>query len=254
MTDIRTERCDGTALVEICRPPSNFLDIALIQELAEILERLDADPAVRCILLCTEGKNFCAGANFASAIDEGADSIDPGPFYVEALRLFRLDTPVVAVVQGAAVGAGVGLALAADFRVAGTGSRFTTNFNRLGIHPGFGLSVTLPRVVGVQQAAMLLYTGRRITGEEAYAMGLVDVLAEDASLRSTALQLAQEIAWSAPLAVMATRRTIRHGLADDVAAALDHELREQKIHFATADFKEGVRAMTDRRAPQFTGA
>jgi len=254
MTDVRIEQRDGIALVEICRPPSNFLDIALARELAESLERLDADPAVRCILLCTEGKNFCAGVNFASAASDDAGSVDPAPFYVEALRLFRLDTPVVAAVQGAAVGAGLGLALAADFRVASAESRFTANFNRLGIHPGFGLSVTLPRLVGVQQAAMLFYTGRRITGAEALAMGLVDLLVEEASLRSSAIQLAAEIALSAPLAVTATRRTLRRALADDVAAAVDHEMREQRIQFASADFKEGVRAMTERRPPRFTGA
>lgn len=254
MTDIRMERRDGVALVEIGRAPNNFLDIALVKDLAETLERLDADPAVRCIVLCTEGKNFCAGANFASAVEDGADSVDPAPFYVEALRLFRLGTPVVAAVQGAAVGAGLGLALTADFRIASAESRFTANFNRLGIHPGFGLSVTLPRLVGVQQAAMLFYTGQRITGGEAQAMGLVDQLVEEADLRSAALQLAQEIALSAPLAVAATRRTLRGALADDVAAAVEREMREQRVQFATADFKEGVRAMAERRPPRFTGA
>lgn len=254
MTDISVEQRDGIALVEIGRPPNNFLDIALVRDLAESLELLDADPAVRCLLLCTQGKNFCAGANFASAVDDGAESVDPGQFYIEALRLFRLDTPIVAAVQGAAVGAGLGLALAADFRVASAESRFTANFNRLGIHPGFGLSVTLPRLVGVQQAAMLFYTGRRITGSEAQTIGLVDLLVEDASLRSSAFQLAEEIASSAPLAVTATRRTLRRALADDVTAAVDHEMREQRVQFATADFKEGVRAMTERRPPRFTGA
>jgi enoyl-CoA hydratase/carnithine racemase len=145
----------------------------------------------------------------------------------------------------------LGLALVADFRVASVQSRFTANFNRLGFHPGFGLSVTLPRLVGVQKAALLFYTGRRIGGEEAHAIGLVDVLAPQDELRAAALALSVEIAQSAPIAVVSTRHTLRRGLADAVAAITDHELSEQQQHFQTEDFKEGVRAMAERRLPVF---
>ena len=132
-------------------------------------------------------------------------------------------------------------------------SRFTANFNRLGFHPGFGLSITLPRVIGIQKAALLFYTGRRIGGEEAHDIGLVDVLVPQAELRAAALGLAAEIAHSAPIAVTATRRTLRRGLADEIAKITDHELAEQQVHFETADFKEGVKAMSERRLPVFTG-
>lgn len=253
MSDIRIERCGAVAIVEICRAPNNFFDVELIKAIADALDGFDQDIAVRCTMLCAEGKNFCAGANFASAADEGGQGLDAEPLYVEALRLFRVNKPIVAAVQGGAIGGGLGLALAADFRVASAESRFAANFNRLGIHPGFGLSATLPRIVGAQRAAMLFYTGRRITGVEAHAMGLVDVLADDAELRKTAMDLADEIALSAPLAVTSTRRTLRDGLADQVMAAVMHELREQRAHFATKDFQEGVRAMSERRTPQFSG-
>jgi enoyl-CoA hydratase/carnithine racemase len=183
-----------------------------------------------------------------SSEDAGGDHI-----YRHAVRLFRCPLPIVAAVQGAAVGGGLGLALVADFRVASAQSRFSANFNRLGIHPGFGLSVTLPRVVGPQQAALLFYTGRRIGGGEAHAIGLVDVLAEGEGLREAALSLASEIAQSAPLAVMSTRATLRRGLADAVAAATEHELAEQHKQFATEDFAEGVKAMAERRLPMFRG-
>ena len=155
--------------------------------------------------------------------------------------------------KGAAVGGGLGLSLVADFRVASADSRFTANFNRLGFHPGFGLSITLPRVVGEQKAALLFYTGRRIGGEEAHAIGLVDVLVPQAEVRDAALALAREIAQSAPLAVASTRRTLRRGLADAIAAITDHELTEQQRHFETEDFKEGVTAMAERRMPSFSG-
>ncbi|RYE97826.1 MAG: enoyl-CoA hydratase/isomerase family protein, partial [Oxalobacteraceae bacterium] len=154
---------------------------------------------------------------------------------------------------GAAVGGGLGLSLVADFRVASAESRFTANFNRLGFHPGFGMSITLPRVVGEQKAALMFYTGRRIGGEEAHAIGLVDILAPQAELRDAALALAHEIAHSAPIAVVSTRCTLRRGLADAIAAITDHELTEQQQHFDTQDFKEGVKAMAERRLPVFSG-
>jgi enoyl-CoA hydratase/carnithine racemase len=159
--------------------------------------------------------------------------------------------PVVAAVQGAAVDGGLGLSLVGDFRVASPDSRFSANFSRLGFHAGFGLTVTLPRVVGVQQAALLFYTDRRLTNENAKAIGLVDVLVWLQELHAAAL--AAEIAQSAPIAIMSMRATLRRGLADAIAAATDHELSEQERHFQTEDFKEGVKAMAERRLPHFVG-
>lgn len=249
--DVRVSVDGHVGLAEICRAPNNYFDMALIRALAEAFERFDADPAVRVILLCAEGRNFCAGADFSSPARDTVGSRDGGHLYQQAVRLFRCETPVVAAVQGAAVGGGLGLSLVADFRVASPDSRFTANFNRLGFHPGFGLSITLPRVVGEQKAALLFYTGRRIGGEEAHAIGLVDVLMPQAELRGAALSLAREIAQSAPIAVVSTRRTLRRGLAEAVAAITDHELTEQQQHFETKDFKEGVKAMAERRLPDF---
>ena len=254
MSDVRVATEGRVGIAEICRAPNNFFDKPLIAEIAAAFERFDADPEVRAILLCAEGKNFCAGANFASpARDTVIGDSDGGHLYQQAVRLFRCETPVVAAVQGAAVGGGLGLALVADFRVASPESRFTANFNRLGFHPGFGLSITLPRLVGQQKAALLFYTGRRIGGEEAHAIGLVDVLAPQAELRAAAMALAAEIAVSAPISLASTRRTLRRGLAEEVAAITDHELAEQEKHFDTEDFKEGVKAMAERRDPMFAG-
>jgi enoyl-CoA hydratase/carnithine racemase len=249
--DVRVTVEGHVGIAEICRAPNNYFDMALIAGLAEAFEQFDADPAVRAILLCAEGKNFCAGANFAAPARDTVGTREGGHLYQQAVRLFRCETPIVAAVQGAAVGGGLGLSLVADFRVASADSRFTANFNRLGFHPGFGLSITRPRVVGEQKAALLFYTGRRIGGEEAHAIGLVDVLAPQATLREAAMALAAEIAQSAPIAVVSTRRTLRRGLADAIAGITDHELSEQQQHFDTEDFKEGVKAMAERRLPQF---
>jgi len=253
MSDVRISRDGHVGIAEICRPPNNYFDVTLIGELAAALEAFDADQAVRAVVLASEGKNFCAGADFASPARRTMGERGGGSLYREAVRLFHCTKPVIAAVQGAAVGGGLGLSLVADFRVAAPGSRFAANFSRLGIHAGFGLSVTLPRVIGGQATALMFYTGRRLSGEDARAIGLVDVLAPEGEVRAAALALATEIAQSSPIAVMSMRATLRRGLADAVAAATDHELDEQERQLQTEDFKEGVKAMAERRLPRFVG-
>lgn len=253
MSDVRVSIEGHVGVAEICRAPNNFFDIPLIRDLAAAFETFDADPVVRSVVLCSDGKNFCAGADFSAPARETVGDREGGHLYQQAARLFRSTKPIVTAVQGAAIGGGLGLALVGDFRVASAETRFSANFNRLGFHPGFGLSITLPRVVGAQQAALLFYTGRRIDGVAALAMSLVDVLVPADEVRAAAMALAAEIAVSSPIAVQSTRRTLRTGLADSIAAITDHELLEQQIHFETEDFKEGVRAMAERRAPVFAG-
>jgi enoyl-CoA hydratase/carnithine racemase len=240
----------GVTVLELNRPPHNHLNVDLLESLADSLERLDNDNNCRAIVLAAAGKVFSAGADFSPA--GGGAANDTASFYAHAMRLFRSRKPLVAAVQGAAVGAGLGLALAADFRVTCPEARFCANFTRLGFHPGFGISVTLPRLVGEQQAALLLYTGQRIDGEQAQHIGLADVLVPAERLREAALDLAGEIAASAPLAVESTRETLRLGLAERVRIANERELEIQREQFATEDFKEGVAAMAQRRLPSFT--
>ena len=183
----------------------------------------------------------------------GEQSQGVGHLYMQAVRLFRIKKPIIAAVHGPAVGGGLGLAMVADFRVACPEARFVANFTRLGFHPGFGLSVTLPRAIGAQNAALMFYTARRASGTDAHAMGLADVLVPQDEVRSAALALAAEIAENAPLGVLSTRATMRGDLADRVAKATEHELAEQSRLRQTDDFKEGVKAMAERRVPSFTG-
>jgi 2-(1,2-epoxy-1,2-dihydrophenyl)acetyl-CoA isomerase len=243
---------DYVALAEIRRPPNNFFDLALIDDIAEAFERLDADDACRAIVLASEGRHFCAGANFGAPQDASGGDPDRH-LYDAAVRLFETRTPVVAAIQGAAIGGGLGLALMPDFRVAAPEARFSANFARLGFHHGFGLSVTLPRLVGQQAAAELLYTGRRINGDEAFAMGMCDRLVPESGLRDEARALAAEIAGSAPLAVASIRETLRGGLAAEIRAATDREKVEQDRLRKTKDFREGTKAMGERRPPDFKG-
>lgn len=243
----------GVAEVEIHRPPTNFFDADLIRDIADAYGWLGTSMSCRAIVLCSEGKHFCAGAR----IDPNADPEVPEgaaqALYGQAVRLFASDLPVVAAVQGAAVGGGLGLACSADFRVATPETRFSANFARLGFHHGFGLTVTLPLVAGHRHALDLLYTGRRVGGVEALDVGLCDRLAAVDDVRSSATELAREIAASAPLAVRSIRQTMRGHLAAAVAAATRREADEQAVLRATDDFREGILASAERRMPSFAG-
>ena len=247
---------DGhVAVLEFSRPPLNFASVELMRDLADALEDVDADRSLRVSAIFAAGKAFCAGADLASPAGNGGSGMSGvSPLYHQAVRLFSVKKPSVAAVQGAAVGAGLGLALVADFRVAAYEARFCANFVKLGFHPGFGITHTLPRVVGVQRANLMCLTGRRIKGEEALAWGLADALAPLDNLRDETLAFAREIAENAPLAVEATRATLRADLAAAVKAQTDHELVEQTRLRATADFAEGVKAVNERRPGVFVGA
>jgi enoyl-CoA hydratase/carnithine racemase len=260
MSDIGIEKRGHVALVEIRRPPNNFFDIPLIKDIASAFESFDEDGNIRSVVLAAQGKAFCAGANFGdgSELDaQGRRRDEPGPgvapLYIEGNRLFCTKKPIIAAVHGAAVGGGLGLAMVADFRVTCPEARFCANFTRLGFHPGFGLTVTLPAVIGETKAALMFYTSRRVSGEDAYAMALADVLVPQDQVRDAAIKLATEIAENSPLGLIATRMTMRNGIADRVLKATDHELIEQTRLRKTEDFKEGVNAVSERRMPNFKG-
>ncbi len=236
------------AEIEFHRPPANYFDADLLESLVVALSRAQ-DLGVRAVVLCSEGRHFCAGLDFGRAV--APDPLALRALYGSAVALVDGPLPVVVAVQGAAIGGGLGLALAGDFRVGTPDSRFAANFARLGFHQGFGLSVTLPRAVGPQRALELLTTGRRVDGAEALRIGLCDRL--DADPRAGARALATEIAGSAPLAVRSIRATLRRGLREEFSAAVEHELQEQLALMRTDDFREGVSASLERRQPRFTG-
>ncbi|MCB1644378.1 MAG: enoyl-CoA hydratase/isomerase family protein [Pseudomonadales bacterium] len=256
--DVAVSLLEGfVAICEIRRGPNNFFDQQLIADLADAFEDLDENPACRAIVLCSEGKHFCAGANFSSPERErGTSARNPdeiNPLYLEAVRLFRTKKPVIAAVQGAAVGGGFGLAVMADFRVTCPNTRMTANFVKLGFTPGFGLTYTLPRLIGEQKANLLFMTGRRINGETAYEWGLSDIHVENDQVRDAAVEFAREIAENAPLALISVREQTRVGHADQVAAFTAVESREQYWLQRTEDHKEGVRAVAEKRPGNYQG-
>src|SRR4051812_26721800 len=261
--DIGIETKGHVAVIEIQRPPLNFFDISLINQIADALEDFDRDIEIRCSVLAAQGKAFCAGANFNDPARQQAEAREPSDpasslgqinhLYIQAVRIFRNKKPIVAAVHGAAIGGGLGLAVAADFRVTCPEARFAANFTKLGFHPGFGLTATLPELVGKNNAELIFYTSRRVGGEEATRMGLANVCVPQEQVRAEALKLASEIAECSPLGLLSTRATMRAGLADRVMAATNHELAEQTRLRATEDFKEGVKATEERRVANFKG-
>jgi len=245
------------ATVEMRRPPNNFLDVDLIAGLASALETLDRDTNCRSIVLAADGKHFCAGANLKKRVDEEEagkkQAARPRHLYHEARRLVQTRKPIVAAVHGSAIGAGLGLALVADFRVTCKEARLAANFTALGYHPGFGMTYTLPRLIGYQRAKWMLLTGCRVPGEEAFALGLADRLVAQDQVRKVAQEMAAELAKIAPLAMQSARETLNLELFPAFRAATEREAFEQMILRETNDYKEGVKAGFDRREPVFTG-
>ncbi|THD77376.1 MAG: enoyl-CoA hydratase/isomerase family protein [Phenylobacterium sp.] len=249
---IQVATAGHVAVVTIDRPPHNHVSVEFMHDLADAFEAIDQEIELRCSVLQAEGKNFCAGADLVRS--EGAGGLGAvNPLYDEAVRLFSIKKPIVAAVQGAAVGAGLGLAVMADFRVASPDARFAANFVKLGFHPGFGLTHTLPRLIGPTKAELMCLTGRRVKAEEGLPWGLVDEVVPLEELRAAALRLASEIAENAPLAIVATRKTLRGDLAAAVRAQTDKEAAEQGWLRNTEDYKEGVRSVGERRTGNFVG-
>jgi 2-(1,2-epoxy-1,2-dihydrophenyl)acetyl-CoA isomerase len=242
------EPVPGVAEVEWHRPPANFFDVALLRGILDARSWAERR-GCRAVVLCSEGKHFCAGFDFSGSGSPPGETL--AALYGRAEELVGGPLPLVAAVQGSAVGGGLGLALACDLRVASTATRFSANFARLGLHHGFGLSSTLPEVVGAQRALELLLTGRRIDGIEAERIGLCDRLDDDP--RGGARRLASELAEAAPLAVRAIRATQRARIVEGFRSAVERERAEQLRLMGTDDFREGITASAERRTPRFSG-
>jgi enoyl-CoA hydratase/carnithine racemase len=235
-------------VVELQSPPHNFFTAEMMEGVADALESFDAGGQVRAAVLAAQGKSFCAGADLGGG---GTGSTER--LYAAAARICAVATPVVAAVHGAAIGGGLGLAMTATMRVTCPEARFAANFAKIGIHHGFGLSVTLPAQLGPSKAALVLLTGRRFPGDEATELGLADLCVPTDQVRQAAIDLAGEIAVNAPLALQSINRTLRAGLADRIREATAHEAAEQARLSATDDAREGIRAVNERRDGNFTG-
>lgn len=256
---ILTAARDGVLTLTFNRPDRmNALDRAAARALFEALVAVRDDDSVRAVVLTGNGRGFCAGADLA----EGEQSYTPnratvkspiGEFTQAAMALDQIDKPVIAAVNGAAVGAGLSYALACDRRIAAASARFAAVFVRRGLVPDCGITYYLPRLVGLARATDLLLTGRMIDAPEALAMGLVDEVCPDEELAERAQAYAASLARGASVAVELTRRAVRRSFERGLEDAIAFESWAQRVAQSTDDVKEGVRAFLEKREPRFQG-
>jgi 2-(1,2-epoxy-1,2-dihydrophenyl)acetyl-CoA isomerase len=251
---------DGIAHVTLNRPDvSNGMNVELLKALCDAIMVCHGEPSVRAVLLTGEGKNFCAGGDvhtFASKGEKLPDYIRQATAYLQnaVASMIRLEAPVIASVHGfAAGGGGFGLVCASDMVVAGASAKFLAGATRVGMAPDAGVSVTLPRLVGLRKATAILLTNPVITAAEALELGIINRVVPDAELADVSLALARELAGGAPKALAATKRLLWSGIGTSVEQCLPEEARTVSELAGTADAREGLAAVIERRKPIFTG-
>lgn len=236
----------------------NAMTVEMGEALRDAVARIDAEPGVRVVLVTGEGRAFSAGGDFAMIEANASRPAEENrrnmvAFYSLYLSIMTLRVPTIAVLHGAAVGAGLCLALACDLRIAAREAKLGANFVRVGLHPGMGCSLLLPHVVGPARAAEMLYTGRLVLGDEAERIGLVARAVARDEIGAAAEEWAQEIAGAAPIAVAQLKSTLSAGVRAALVPALEREAACQAIDFGSEDLMEAVRAFRDGRAPAFSG-
>lgn len=257
---LRLERlADGVVLLTLDDPDRrNAMSDEMTASWAGAIDELAGDRSVRVVVVTGEGSAFCSGGNtgwIASEPDAGVDRLRDRmlPFYRQWLSIRRLEVPTIAAVNGHAIGAGLCLALACDIRYAADSARLGAPFVRLGMHAGMGATHLLPAVVGEAHARELLLTGRTIDAEEALRLGLVSRVLPTEGFLDAVLEVAREVAGTAPIASRLTKVGLQHGGHADHEAALQWEALAQPVTLATADLQEGIRAAREKRRPVFRG-
>ncbi|GAC1419235.1 MAG: enoyl-CoA hydratase/isomerase family protein [Burkholderiaceae bacterium] len=251
---------DGVAHIRLNRPDaSNGLDLALLKVLYDVVMTCHGDHRIRAVLLTGEGKNFCAGGDvkdFASKGENLPHYLRMATSYLQITvgALMRLNAPVVAAVQGyAAGGGGLGLVCSSDLVIAAKSANFLAGATRVGMAPDAGVSVTLSRLVGLRRAMDIVLTNPVISAMQALDMGLINRVVPDAQLTAEAFTLTRQLAAGAPQALAAAKRLIWNGLGSSVEACMPDESRTVSELSGTADVREGLAAVIERRPAKFTG-
>jgi 2-(1,2-epoxy-1,2-dihydrophenyl)acetyl-CoA isomerase len=266
------DKADKVAKITLNRPEKmNALNHQLQQELAAAVEQASRDDDVRSVVITGAGRGFCAGADFryhevregtitAAEAEEprGSGGLDVGriPDLLGKgviLGLHDMEKPTIAMVNGAAAGAGFDLALACDMRVGSENARFIMSFTRIGVPPGEGGCWTLPRVVGLPKAFEIILTGDRVEAEEAYRIGLLNRLVPAERLEEETLGFARRLAQGPPIAHRLDKLMLRKGLDSDLATALAFGSACVSIALQSEDHVEGVAAFAEKRQPRFRG-
>ena len=244
---VRLEVADGVGTIRLDRPPVNAMNDQLTSELASAARSAADSDEVRAVILYGGEKAFAAGADIENMAEAGyAEMALRSSRLQEAMGLIAgLGQPVIAAITGYALGGGLELALAADFRVAGENARLGQPEILLGVIPGAGGTQRLPRLVGPSRAKDLIFTGRMIRAAEAHAIGLVDLVAPDASVYEAALSMAQRYVAGPALALRAAKQAIDFGLGVDLATGLELERAQFAALFGTQDQRAGMRSFLE---------
>ena len=252
--NILVERGDGIAVVRLNRPKVlNALSSPLMTELVDALEALDADGAVRCIVITGNERAFAAGADIGEMADASAVEMLTRNQFARWERIRRVRTPLVAAVNGYALGGGCELAMMCDMIVASESARFGQPEILIGVIPGAGGTQRLTRAVGKALAMEIVLTGRQITAHEAHAAGLVNRVVPNELCLESATKLAKEVAARPPLAVMMGKDAVLKTYDMTLEAGLDAERKNFFLLFSTEDMREGMAAFLEKRPPQWKG-
>ena len=248
---------DRIGTIKLNRPDKlNSMDTEMLPVFQEYVNQVKNNKDLRCLIITGSGNTFCVGANFRGSMtnDEGRLPHEIFmDFYRPFLTIQELEMPIIAAMNGHAIGGGFGLSLICDIRIANKDSKYGANFARLGVHSGMAISYMLPRIVGLPLANELLFTGRLISGEKAAEMGLVNYAVEADEVLHKAWELALEIEGCAPVAVRMMKRSIYTGLDWNPTHAAELEAHFQSRTFEMEDAKEGISAFLEKRKPTFYG-
>lgn len=258
LLEIRDNICQLT----LNRPENrNSIDDEIPAALAQRLEELKKVKGLRCVILTGSGDCFCGGGDFRSNLFEhlfddtsllGNEAVLK-KIYGPVIGLLDVEVPVIAAMNGHAIGGGLGVALLCDLRVASKTAKYGTNFVRLGCTSGLAISYMLPRIIGLPAAMELLLTGRLMSGAQIERLGLANYVVDTDKVLDKAWSLAREIAEAAPIAVRLMKKAVYRGIASEPLAALEFEAHNMSRTLETEDWKEGIRALLEKRRPAFTG-
>lgn len=255
--NLLTQQADGVMTITLNRPKANAFDFQMTEDLLDALRRTAGDHTVRCLVLTASGRSFSAGQDVVVMRQEGKTTSYrqhlEQTFNRIVLLIRQMDKPVIGAINGAAAGAGLGIALATDLRLAAESARFIFGFTILGLAGDSGVSLFLPALVGLARATEMAFTNTPLTAEKAFELGLVNRVLPDDQLMAETANLAAALASGPTRALALAKRAFNAAVLPDLEAVLRYEGHMQEIASHTADHQEGIAGFLEKRMPDFRG-